>query len=368
MPQKYKPEYSNRYKYTGPSHKGQHYARCSLCPSDYSIKHSGSYDIVYHQNTKKHQDMLEVKKSHIDVTTTFQSSDKLIIRAEAYMSLFLLEHNLPISTSDHLSGLMPVMFPMCNTAKRFSSKRTKTTYIIKEMAKDVKEQLVTKVKGKYFSVLTDGSAVKGAKRQLYPCLIRYYNSDLGKVITEILSIPAIRNDSTGENIFKLLEEELLKYDLSWKHVIAFCSDNASVMMGKTKGVAAYIAKANSNCLVVGCLCHLVAIAARNAAKKLPIRIEDVLLDIMYHLKGSSKRNRQFAEIQDSCGLDGTALMAYCPTRWLSLGQCIPRILKNHLALLVFFGKDLGDKVNEDPKPAEKRTAANDGSPEPVKKV
>ena len=42
------------------------------------------------------------------------------IRAQAYMSLFIVAHNLPILTADHLSELMPVMIPMCHTAKKMN--------------------------------------------------------------------------------------------------------------------------------------------------------------------------------------------------------------------------------------------------------
>ena len=138
------------------------------------------------------------------------------------------------------------------------------------MAVDVKEQLVQKVKGHYFSVLTDGSADKGSKRQLYPLLIKYYNNDMRKIVTEVLSIPAIQEDSTGINIFSLLDEQLTRYGLSWSNVAAFCSDNASVMMGKQNGVAAQILNCNSDIFICGCLCHLSAIAARNASKKLSV--------------------------------------------------------------------------------------------------
>ena len=116
---------------------------------------------------------------------------------------------------------------------------------------------------------------------------------------------------------------------------------------------------------MGCLCHLTAIATRNAAKKLPVCVEEVLLDIMYHFKGSSKRNRQFAEIQDACGSDELALLNYCPTRCLALGQCIPRILQKKFALLTFLGKYVPDDPKVQP---QKCTADEHSSSEPSKKT
>ena len=122
---------------------------------------------------------------------------------------------------------------------------------------------------------------------------------MGKVVTEVLVIPAIKKDSTGVNIFELLDEELKKHELSWDHMVSFCSDNANVMMGQgkqSKSVAAFVKRQNSACFLNGCTCHLIAIAARNASKELPVCIEDLLLDIMYHMQGSSNRYRQISEI------------------------------------------------------------------------
>lgn len=104
---------------------------------------------------------------------------------------------------------------------------------------------------------------------------------------------------------------------------------------------------------------MAALAARNAAKELSFSIEDTLLDNMYYLKGSSKRNRQFSIIQEVCGLDEKALLAYCPTHWLCLDQCITRILENYPALLVFFG-------NKDVKSAKRSSSSVPN--EPTKKA
>ena len=284
--QKYRPEYTRTYEYTSPSLKGEHHARCTLCVADFSIKHSGSFDITRHQLTKKHKDIVSLKKTHRDVSKPFTDNSKAVIRAECYMSLFLIEHNLAISCSDHLSDLFGKMFPMCIAAKNFKSKRTKTTFIIKEMGKDVTQVLVAKLKKTTFSVLTDGSADKGGKRQLYPLLVRYYDEDLGKIVTYVLQIPDMKKDSTGQNIFDLLDEALSTFGLRWDQVVSFCSDNAAVMMGRNKGVAGFILKENPKCFMSGCTCHLIAIAARNASKQLPISVEAICIIPIFIKRGA----------------------------------------------------------------------------------
>ncbi len=240
--------------------------------------------------------------------------------------------------SDHFSMLIKAMCP--RDAKDFACKRTKTTFIIKEISADCRTNLVQQLCNlPYFSISTDGSADCGKKRQLYPILIRYYNKEEGRILTEVLSIPANPKSSTGVNIFDLLNNELTKRGLSWEKCISFCSDNAPVMMGRKSGVASFILKQNPQTFMNGCTCHLAAIAAKNASKKLDTHPEDLLLDIMYHLSGSSNRTKELADVQEACGQKPQTLLYYCPTRWLSLGKCIPRLLENWEPVREFFRKN-----------------------------
>ena len=50
-----------------------------------------------------------------------------IIRAEVKMTNFMVEHNIPFATTDHLSLLLGNIFPDSQIAKGFSSARTKTS-------------------------------------------------------------------------------------------------------------------------------------------------------------------------------------------------------------------------------------------------
>ena len=79
----------------------------------------------------------------------------------------------------------------------------------------------------------------GAKSELYPIVVRYYDSEVGKVVTGLLGVPALPQSSTGENIF-LLIDQAVKKSSKWEHAIGYCSDNAAVMLGKNKGVAAFV--------------------------------------------------------------------------------------------------------------------------------
>ena len=122
---------------------------------------------------------------------------------------------------------------------------------------------------------------------MYLVLVHYVNSQIGKVLTGVLSIPALTKDSRGANIFEILDSKL---NLSCEYCLSFCSDNALVTLRKYNGVAAYLLEKAPKCFINGC--HLSAIGAKIAAKKLSVRIDELFVDINCHLKGSYTQSRE----------------------------------------------------------------------------
>ena len=69
---------------------------------------------------------------------------------------FLIQHNLPISTSGHLGLLFWTMFPDSEIAKRYACQRTKTSAIInKPLGPHCHEYVVNHIKKHPFSLGID---------------------------------------------------------------------------------------------------------------------------------------------------------------------------------------------------------------------
>ena len=62
------------------------------------------------------------------------ASESDVMRAEMLFSSFIIEHNIPIASTEHAGPLFRTMFPDSSTAKKYASARTKTTAVIKWMA------------------------------------------------------------------------------------------------------------------------------------------------------------------------------------------------------------------------------------------
>ena len=132
---------------------------------------------------------------------------------------------------------------------------------------------------------------------------------------------------------------LIKKNIPWQNCIAFGCDNATVMTGKHKGVAKYVKEKQSDSFIMGCYCHLLHIAAQNAASKLPYSVDELLIDIYYYLNKSTKRQQALKSFQALCGIEMRKMIKHSVTRWLSLEKCISRLLEQWLPLQEFFKKE-----------------------------
>ena len=111
------------------------------------------------------------------------------------------------------------------------------------------------------------------------------------------------------------------------------------MQGCGKGVAGFINRQYPHVLMIGCACHLLHIAAERASRELTVCIEDMLIAIYYYLDKSSKRKAVLNDVQKLCDADVKKILKYCSTRWLSLGQCVTRLLDQWEPLTVFFAAE-----------------------------
>lgn len=331
-------EYESTWPCLKRSKKADTYAYCSVCDSDFTISHGGRSDCRRHIEGPRHVNFAKLKGSNRQLSSMLKESNETtssVIKAEALFTNFLIEHNCPLSIADHSSKLFKVMFPDSKIAKKFSCARTKTTCIVKSFAKSTQEALIEMLKVTKFALATDGSNTTTSKK-LYPIVVTYSDQQLKKNVTCVLSLPQLEIDSTGKNIYDLLDNTLKKFGLSWQNCTAFCADNASVMLGQHKGVSAFVLRANDKIFVNGCACHLIHLTALHASKELDFDIEDFLVNVYYYLRKSSKRLQLLKACQDMEEIEKHKIVKYGSTRWLSMGDVITRFLEQWAALKKFF--------------------------------
>lgn len=329
--------YANKFPCIARSRKGPHFAFCTVCSVDIKIAHGGASDIKNHVRSKKHGDLVKTQVKISKIGTFFNSrenDENDVINAECLFTSFILEHNLPLAVADHVGPLVRKMFPKCETAKRFGSGRTKTAAIIRKMASVKKNSLVNILQHTVFSISTDGS--NDSDSQLYPIVVTYFDNNAGKVENSLLAVPVLTGNSTGQNIGNLLLETLKSRDIPIKNCVALSADNAYVMIGLKNGVAAVLKRQNEELLIMGCSCHLIHLSAEKGAKSLPVRVDEILIDVFYYLQRSGKRKEELKELQSLYAVDCHKILKHVCTRWLSLGRSLKRLIEQWIPLTSFF--------------------------------
>jgi hypothetical protein len=323
------------------SSKGSQYAHCKLCMSDFSVAHGGLNDITRHTKGPTHQRRFKDSSSTQGIASMVGQPSQLshtrkVTSAEVVMSNFIAMHNLSFQSADHLSQLFTVMFPDSAIASDFSCKHTKTRAIICEALDPHHKMPVVENARKFpFSLLCDESNEKGDSVKLLTVLIRSYECERSSIATRHLHTVGITG-MTAADIFESIEEVLVKYDLEFSNLIAFASDTCNVMKGVRNGVIAKIRQEQPKILDIHCICHVVSLCVKSAVKTLPIKVDEILVDVYYHFRNSVKSIASLREYADFCDVEFKLILKHCETRWLSLRRSIKRAIDMWEPLLSYF--------------------------------
>ncbi|XP_050340512.1 SCAN domain-containing protein 3-like [Bactrocera neohumeralis] len=107
---------------------------------------------------------------------------------------------------------------------------------INDMAKDIQEQVVEKLKNSQHFALQFDESTDVSDCAQFVVFVRFEADDS---ITEvILFSKALPANTTGQCLYDMFLESTCDYDIDWKKCIAICSDGAKAMTGKNSGLIA----------------------------------------------------------------------------------------------------------------------------------
>ncbi|KAJ8867003.1 hypothetical protein PR048_032865 [Dryococelus australis] len=187
-----KPKNSQKFRKEYSQFISENHAFCQLCSCNFSVQHGGKDDCRWHVSSKKHQNFLKMEVATRPITSHFQSdATDPTTKAET-------------CCVQPCGLLLNAMCPDSKIIQKYFCKQTKTTAIVQELAVFPRGDC-----NKYISIAADGSHHAG-EETFYPIVVTAYRSDLGEIVSEVLAVPICKMSNTGENIFKLLNEELQK--------------------------------------------------------------------------------------------------------------------------------------------------------------
>lgn len=108
-----------------------------------------------------------------------------------------------------------------------------------------------------------------------------YDENSLEVVTKFIDMP-VCNVGTAENIYEKLETSLRNGGIPWDNLVAFNSDNCSVMKGKHHSVITKLRASQPYVQDVGCICHLAQLVTGCGIKAIKAPVEDLLGGVYSH--------------------------------------------------------------------------------------
>jgi hypothetical protein len=194
---RYNQVFLNKYKdYPGikASAKGDKYAHCGYCKTDFTVSHGGVFDIEKHRKGKGHVDAEAAARGTPDLMTYMvqpnqaNSLELKVIRAETIITELMVKHNVPLSAADSFSSAFKVAFSDSEIAKKYACGRSKATALVKHLASDIKNDMREQMQTGPISIATDGS--NDQKEKQFPIVVSASSLDRG-VESKLLSVPIL---------------------------------------------------------------------------------------------------------------------------------------------------------------------------------
>ena len=153
----------------------------------------------------------------------------------------------------------------------------------------VKQNLLKRARNaKSFGLLMDEVTDITVSLQLIS-FSQFWDDESSSMTTMFLSSQNVLEDFSScnsEAITELVKKELSASDLDISKLMGLSTDGASVMIGKTNGVAAKLRQSNDKLLNMHCVCHRLALACTDSCQELKFikKVEDVLRQLWYYFQ------------------------------------------------------------------------------------
>jgi len=285
------------------------------------------------ENSMVHGDLL-YNPQNIDQSYIMKINSEL----KVYFMKFILENRLPFSIAKNLHAFVSEIcekFPP-KPIRSFRVTRQNIVKLTQEMCRNLKSQLYDQLRCTPFSLSIDASSDIYGSTYLAICAKHIDSKNPDQVLNKLVTILPITTSSTGEVLFEKVTKELLFDEEIQKNFMGICADQGSNMIGNEKGLCSRLKKQFPYIIVVKDFSHIYNTIFKKGLKAVPESIIKIITEICKHFGYSTQRKACLDEIQIENNMPRLGVMNFSETRWLSLRDCLKRILDIWSSLGLYF--------------------------------
>ncbi len=224
-------------------------------------------------------------------------------KRDIILSVYVANHTT-IRAVDHLSEVIDKHCMQSGKNEERTSKpqlalhRTKCSAVIMNVIlPGILEHLKEEIGESYFSVTLDESTdVATVKLMAY--MIRYYNRNLRKIVTDFLGVQILFR-TTAADVLKYFESFTSEFQLDLSKMIAIGTDGASTLCSCNNSLYTLLKKKYPKLILMKCTCHSLSKCSEKACQELPAHLEFLLRETRFWFCHSALQKQIYSNLYKS---------------------------------------------------------------------
>ena len=231
------------------------------------------------------------------------------------------------------------------------------------------EEIQTHLTKTPFSLIIDNASFSGdsicALKVKY--LANEWDKDLEENITKvknkIIALSNLKESSSGHSLKSIIEERLFSSEAIKSQFCGMAHDNASSLVSPNCGVVTLLEQSGKKFFDLKDPCHGLNLTLKHSLKELPPKIMHFTESICNYF-AYPQRKAALRRVQEENNLPVKFPKQIAPTRWLSLGECLTRVVNIWESLVKYFEKYKNQRTSKNNK--RKNQTPKYGDPRKIK--
>lgn len=193
--------------------------------------------------------------------------------------------------------------------------------VVNSISAGAKLELADILKSTYFSICLDESTDVSEDKVLV-IIVRYVDLSMNEIATRMwdlvpIFLAGVDADSGAERVLECVENSFGKYEVPIDNIlIGTCTDGAMTMIGDISGLKQRLQALIPHLIWIICPAHKTHLCASHSITFIPEEIIE-LITKFYTMLNSSKRQKNFRNLQEKLGLPLHKISKWIRLRWLS---------------------------------------------------